>query len=178
MTTRREFIRNAAVFSAGAALYGCGNPPEGPFSKNERDCLIAMAEQIIPADKIYGGATDAGVINYIENWVTRYWPETLPLYKKGVESVQRASRRMHSKDFQDLDFATQTRFMEAMEGAKLDAKDWSISPRAFFDEILIRSMQGFYGSPRHGGNKNFMSYRMLGMDMPVVTGQNRYGGNS
>ena len=39
----------------------------------------------------------------------------------------------------------------------------------------MRTMQVFYGAPRHGGNKNFMSYKMLGLDMPVVTGQNRYG---
>ena len=36
-------------------------------------------------------------------------------------------------------------------------------------------MQGFYGSPRHGGNKDYASYRMLGLDYPNIIGQNRYG---
>jgi gluconate 2-dehydrogenase gamma chain len=35
-------------------------------------------------------------------------------------------------------------------------------------------MQGFYGSPRHGGNRNYVSYKMLGLEYPVVMGQNRY----
>jgi len=35
-------------------------------------------------------------------------------------------------------------------------------------------MQGYYGSPRHGGNKDNMSYKMLKLDYPVVIGQNRY----
>ena len=35
-------------------------------------------------------------------------------------------------------------------------------------------MQGFYGSPRHGGNRNYASYRMLGLEYPPVLGQNRY----
>ena len=36
-------------------------------------------------------------------------------------------------------------------------------------------MQGFYGSPRHGGNKDYVSYRMLGLEYPDIIGQNRYG---
>jgi len=35
-------------------------------------------------------------------------------------------------------------------------------------------MQGFYGSPRHGGNKNNVSYKMMRLDYPVIIGQNRY----
>jgi gluconate 2-dehydrogenase gamma chain len=34
-------------------------------------------------------------------------------------------------------------------------------------------MQGFYGSPRHGGNRDYLSYRMLGIDYPQVIGRNR-----
>jgi hypothetical protein len=35
-------------------------------------------------------------------------------------------------------------------------------------------MQGFYGSPRHGGNSNYVSYKMMKLDYPHVMGQNRY----
>ena len=176
MTTRRKFLKDTAMLSAGIALYGCSDAKGGVFSPSERECLISMSEQIVPADKIYGGATDAGVINYIENWVSKYWPETLPIYKSGVDSVQKASKRLYGKKFQELDFDTQTKFMRAMETSKLAREDWpEISQKDFFEEILMRTMQGFYGAPRHGGNKNFMSYKMLGLDMPVVTGQNRYG---
>jgi gluconate 2-dehydrogenase gamma chain len=34
-------------------------------------------------------------------------------------------------------------------------------------------MQGYYGSPRHGGNKNFISYKMIGLDEPQIIGENR-----
>ena len=36
-------------------------------------------------------------------------------------------------------------------------------------------MQSFYGSPRHGGNPDYASYPMLGLEYPHVDGQNRYG---
>jgi gluconate 2-dehydrogenase gamma chain len=32
---------------------------------------------------------------------------------------------------------------------------------------------GFYGSPRHGGNKDYISYRMLGLDYPLIIGRNK-----
>ena len=70
--------------------------------------MIALAEQIIPADDQWGGATDAGVINYIENWVGKYYPEMSPIYKRGIAAVQKASNRLYSKNFQDVEFAAQT----------------------------------------------------------------------
>jgi gluconate 2-dehydrogenase gamma chain len=46
--------------------------------------------------------------------------------------------------------------------------------RQFFRLIHDHAMQGFYGSPRHGGNKNNVSYKMMRLDYPVIIGQNRY----
>ncbi len=46
--------------------------------------------------------------------------------------------------------------------------------RQFFGLIRSHSLQGFYGSPRHGGNKNNVSYKILKLDYPVIIRQNRY----
>jgi gluconate 2-dehydrogenase gamma chain len=40
--------------------------------------------------------------------------------------------------------------------------------------VLDHTRQGFYGSPRHGGNRDYASYRMLGLAYPNLIGQNRY----
>lgn len=89
--------------------------------------------------------------------------------------LQKACKAVNSKKFQKLDFSPQTAFMKQMEVGKVPFAEWNASDqRSFFNEILTRSMQGFFGAPRHGGNKNYMSYKMLGLDMPVVIGQNRY----
>ena len=62
-----------------------------------------------------------------------------------------------------------------MEAGLLDGQDWTeIAQKYFFEEIRVRSMQGFYGPPRHGGNKNYMSYKMCGLEMLHLLGQNRY----
>ena len=177
MATRRTFIKTSLAVSAGVALYGCNRAEatEQPFTKSERDCLIAMAEQFIPADEKWGGATEAGVINYIENWVTKYHPTSISIFKVGAECTQKASQRLYSKNFQELDWNLQTEFLKKMENGKLAKEDWKIDQKYFFEEMLTRSMQGYYGPPRHGGNKDYMSYKMCGIDMPHTLGQNRYG---
>ena len=74
MGNRREFLKVSLAASAGIAICGCsGNGSTAKiFNDSERNCLIAISEQIVPADEQWGGATEAGVINYIENWVGKY----------------------------------------------------------------------------------------------------------
>lgn len=114
MGNRREFLKVSLAASAGIAICGCsGNGSTAKiFDDSERNCLIAISEQIVPADEQWGGATEAGVINYIENWVGKYYPEMLPTYKKGISAVQNASQRLYSKNFQELEFDVQTDFLK------------------------------------------------------------------
>ncbi len=65
--------------------------------------------------------------------------------------------------------------MEKMEQGNLPSGFWkNISQQHFFNILRDHTMQGFYGSPRHGGNKNYVSYKMMKLDYPHVLGQNRY----
>jgi gluconate 2-dehydrogenase gamma chain len=64
--------------------------------------------------------------------------------------------------------------MQAMEKDEISSDLWTVSPKQFFNILLARTMQGFYGSPRHGGNKDYASYRMLKLEYPLLIGQNRY----
>jgi gluconate 2-dehydrogenase gamma chain len=37
--------------------------------------------------------------------------------------------------------------------------------------VCDHCMQGYYGSPRHGGNRDFASWKMLGLPYPQVVGR-------
>lgn len=50
--------------------------------------------------------------------------------------------------------------------------------RRFFDMILAHTRQGFYGDPRHGGNREMASWRMLGLPTPPIRGRMHYDGDS
>jgi len=40
----------------------------------------------------------------------------------------------------------------------------------FFELVRRHSLQSYYGSPRHGGNRDAVSWRMLGLAEPPLRG--------
>ena len=58
--------------------------------------------------------------------------------------------------------------MEVMQQLERDP-----ASEPFFDLVVTHAMQGFYGDPRHGGNRDFASWRMLGLPPVPVRGRNR-----
>jgi gluconate 2-dehydrogenase gamma chain len=38
----------------------------------------------------------------------------------------------------------------------------------------MHTLEGYYGSPRHGGNRDAASWRMLGLDEPPLRGRAQY----
>jgi len=145
------------------------------FTDAEADCLIALCEQFIPADED-PGATDAEVINFIDKQTYLRFPEELPVYQQGIASLQATCNALYGKHFEQLDVPVQIEVMQNMERSRLPKEHWTeeVSQQTFFNLTLRRTMQGFYGAPRHGGNKNYVSHRMMKLDYPLLIGQNRY----
>jgi gluconate 2-dehydrogenase gamma chain len=176
-TSRREFLRQLSL-ACGSVLFipACAgyDSPWRFFSEKEARTVIAFAEQIIPADKD-PGATDANVVNFIDKQLIGPYTRFQEDYRKGITAIENSAQKIFQKTFYELDWKNQTGFMEQMEAGKLPEEFWTeVNQRNFFNRLLDHSMQGFYGSPRHGGNKNYVSYKMMRLDYPHVLGQNRY----
>lgn len=176
--TRRRFIAISVLGAGGMCLLSrCTNPPLSRWrflTEQESNLLDALAEQIIPADEWPGGR-DAGVTNFIDQQLTGPYMRYQEYYRKGLLAIQKTCKGKFQKRFEELPWKEQTRFLETMEAGKMEGKDWENGfDHQFFRLIRDHSMQGFYGSPRHGGNKNNVSYKMMKLDYPVIIGQNRY----
>jgi len=136
--------------------------------------VISIAEQIIPADRD-AGATDANVINYIDKQIVGPLARFQEDYRQGLAAIEKTCTRLFKSSFKGLEWDQQTEFLSDMEQGKVAVDDWAKEEQqSFFRLILNHSMQGFYGSPRHGGNCNYVSYKMMKLDYPHVIGQNRY----
>lgn len=145
------------------------------FTKTEADILIAICECIIPTDDA-PGATDAGVIFYIDKQVMGPFKKYQQTYREGLVAFQNNSNDVMGSDFELLSSDQQVEFLEMMEANHEKLKNWSsVRPAGFFNMVVNHTMQGFYGAPRHGGNRNYISYRLLSIGYPQVAGQNRYG---
>lgn len=184
-TSRRSCLKFMAVAAGGVAagaggarLVGSLGPaPAGPFkvlTADEARLVDAVCEQIIPADQD-PGAREAGVVHFIDKQLGGPYARFLEKYRKGLQCLQQTSQAMHQKPFEALPWPDQTKILQALESGKVPKEIWSSpSSKEFFGLVRDHTMQGFYGSPRHGGNRNYASYRMMGLEYPRVIGQNRY----
>jgi gluconate 2-dehydrogenase gamma chain len=152
------------------------NPPTPYrfFTTTEAALLIEICEQLIPRDDT-PGATDTGAITYIDRQLSGFFARQQPIYRRGLEAFRQTCLQEHKLPFQELPPAKKIAALQALERGQVPKALWGDpTPQAFFNLVLAHTMQSFYGSPRHGGNRDYASYRMLGLDYPQFVGQNRY----
>ena len=131
----------------------------------------AVADQIIPPDQDAGGK-EAGVAQFIEIQLRGSYSRFHSEYREGLMKLERTSTFLHQKSFLELSFDQQTRLLTILEDNKGPDTIWKTGEAGtFFRLISDHCMQGYYGSPRHGGNRNCVSWKMLGLDYPQIAGR-------
>ncbi|MGE5571054.1 MAG: gluconate 2-dehydrogenase subunit 3 family protein [Rhodospirillales bacterium] len=163
---RRKFLKIGLAAGASGLLMSCGRTGGGPhwrfFTAEEARTVDAICEQIIPADD-FPGASQAGVVNFIDLQLTRHYKKHRAAYRKGIANVDSVSRETFGKRFTELEPQQQIEVLTTIE-----EKD-----SAFFALIRNHTMQGYYGDPRHGGNRDWVSWKMLALASPPVRGRAR-----
>jgi gluconate 2-dehydrogenase gamma chain len=175
--SRRSVLKLAAVGTLGVAvgvgstavITHWGRTPPAPFqffSESEASLMTAVCEQIIPRDDT-PGATDAGVIYYIDRQIRGPLARYQQSYRRGLDSFAKTCQQLYKTSFEKLTFDQQTDALRLVEAGKAPKELWDDpSQQTFFELVLDHTRQGFYGSPRHGGNRNYVSYRIMGLAYP------------
>ena len=165
MFNRREFMAASAL--AGAALAtGCTAGRSGSYGfLDEKDAgtLAAICDQIIPAD-YFPSASQAGVLTYIDRQLTRTYKRHQVAYRGGLAQANSVSRDSYGVDLAAVSEQQKFEVVRAIE----------MQNPHFFELVRSHTMQGYYGSPRHGGNRDAVSWRMLGLAEPPVRGRAQY----
>ena len=125
----------------------------------------AICEVLIPAD-CDPGAKAAGVVHYIDIQLTKAFRKHQQTYRKGLAEVDATSRAKFGRTFVELSAGQQTEVLRMVEQ----------NAKPFFELILAHTRQGFYGDPRHGGNRNRASWKMVGLPYPPLRGRQQYEG--
>lgn len=146
---RRQFLVVAAI-----PLYAAG--PFETFSSDEARLVEALCDQVIPADDL-PGAKQAGVLYYIDRQLAGPLRRFQAAYHDGLSKLRDACQSRTGRDFADLSFPDQTKFLEDIEAGRTEKLD------SFWRLVIDHTMQGFYGSPAHGGNRDEVSWDMLGI---------------
>jgi gluconate 2-dehydrogenase gamma chain len=174
--TRRRFMQMAAAAAAASPMLSCSSSqsPWRFFTVQEARTLQAICEQVIPADKD-PGAKGAGVVNYIDRQLMGHFKRHQKTYREGLAAVDETTRALFSRAFVELTPEQQVNTLEKLEKDEVPAGPWKgRSAKRFFGLVVEHAMQGFYGDPRHGGNRNEVSWRMLGVPYPPIRGRLQY----
>jgi gluconate 2-dehydrogenase gamma chain len=130
--------------------------------------LAVLCDVIIPPDQDPGAAA-AGVVQFIDRKLVGYHRGSQSLYRQGLAALASSSRQLFQKPLIELAADQRVALVTRWEKSDLPAETWkAVTPREFFDRFLDHVMQGFFGGPRHGGNRDAVSWRMLGLPQPPV----------
>ena len=175
--SRRKFLETAMIAAAatGSGIACSGEKSTWRFlSVDEARTLAAACDQIIPSDQD-PGATWAGVVNYIDRQLCGHFRKLRETYRQGIAAMNKSSRQLFGSDFASLPEAKQIDLLTRMEQRKAPAEAWNKSSSSeFFAMLVDHTMQGFYGDPRHGGNRDRASWKMVGLPYPPLRGRMHY----
>jgi gluconate 2-dehydrogenase gamma chain len=149
-----------------ALVVGCTAGNRGSwdfFSDAQARTLGALCDQIIPEDE-FPSASQAGVLAYMDRQLVRHYRRHRNAYRDGLAQAEEMSRKRYGREVAALAWPRQAELVH----------DLSQQNPGFFNLLRSHTFEGYYGAPRHGGNRDAVSWRMLGLAEPPVRGRAQY----
>jgi gluconate 2-dehydrogenase gamma chain len=182
---RREFLNIPAAALGGTLLYTLAREPLRLQSQNgnirvplrfftaeEARTVAAACERIFPSDASGPGATEAGVVIYIDRQLAgpygndkyRYtrgpWVDSVPEHgyqkKENPREVYRQGVRGLG-DFANLPVEKQIENLQAIETS------------VFFQLLRTHTIEGMFCDPMHGGNAGLIGWQLIGFPGPQMS---------
>jgi gluconate 2-dehydrogenase gamma chain len=139
------------------------------FSEDEARALAALCDQIIPADD-YPSASQAGAVAFIDRQLVRHYAQYQKTYREGLRLANELCVAQFGGVVQNgPDLGSVSVEQQYVIALALEKK----APE-FFELVRRHTLQSYYGSPRHGGNRDAVSWRMLGLTEPPLRGRAQY----
>ena len=182
---RREFLTLPAASLGGMLFYTlAGEPvrmeaqtgeikvPLRFFTAAEARVVQAACERIFPSDASGPGATEAGVVIYIDRQLAGPYGRDKYRYTKGpfVESVpehgyqgKESPREVYRAGIKGLG-----NFADLPAGER-DQRLKAIEKTNFFRLLRQHTIEGMFSDPLHGGNANMIGWQLIGYPGPVMS---------
>ncbi len=165
--SRRELLKNtAAVGAAGAVPAAAWSPlvnaqgadVPASLTADAFQTLEAVVARLIPADANGPGALEAGAASYIDRALGNALADALARYRAGLAALDALAVERTGRAFAALD--------AAMQDTLLHEIDADSAPNAaltgFVAVVLGHTIEGTFGDPRYGGNRDFIGWNLIG----------------
>jgi gluconate 2-dehydrogenase gamma chain len=164
--------------AAQAAGYAYLNLEEQAF-------VEAVVDHMIPADELTPKGSDIGINTYIDRALAGGWGKgdrlymqgpwakgtpnqgyQLPmtpaqLYRAAIPAANAQCRKSYGKEFADCTAEQKEAFLKDLQAGKVTFAG-GLSSGAFFTMLYDNVMEGMFADPIYGGNKDKVSWKMLG----------------
>ncbi|MDO8272609.1 MAG: gluconate 2-dehydrogenase subunit 3 family protein [Gammaproteobacteria bacterium] len=114
--------------------------------------FAAIAARIIPTDET-PGATEAGVIYFIDNVLGTSRTEALEPMREGLASLQASAQSTYG-----------SASFSALTPEQQDALLVSIEETAFFGTMRYMTISGMFSLPEYGGNRDYAGWKLIGFE--------------
>ncbi|MCX8999394.1 gluconate 2-dehydrogenase subunit 3 family protein [Rhizobiaceae bacterium BDR2-2] len=155
------------------------------FTAEEAATVEAIVDRLIPPDDITIGGKEAGCAVYIDRQLAGpfgnssrlytqgpflpglptqgYQGEAVPAarYRSGLDAIKAYLMQNGGTPFTALSPEQQDTFLTDLEAGRI-ALPHNIDGKGLFTLILNNTMEGFFADPVYGGNRDMVSWRMLG----------------
>jgi gluconate 2-dehydrogenase gamma chain len=177
--TRRAFLVQSALYSGAAwAALNVPRPRAVAAAAASTKPLVltpdqwklveAIAARIIPTDD-EPGATEAGVVNFVDKALAHEDAALVPVYQAGLAGIDAVATKRFGTPFVALAPAEQDEVLLALErtlaGTGADVDGWpkgAIGPNDFFTAVRAHTVFGFLSDPVYGGNRDHVGWKVVG----------------
>src|ERR1700735_2806335 len=158
--SRRAVIASAAIIPVAAltaAAQSTAAPPSA-LSDAQLRLVAAFVDRIIPKDELGPGASESGVPEYINRSLGDYLAGEKAAFIEGLEATDAFARRSQARPFIELSSDKQDAVLISMESGSAEGFP---NAQAFFNRARRLTLEGMFGDPYYGGNKNFAGWDLI-----------------
>jgi gluconate 2-dehydrogenase gamma chain len=154
-------------------------PPREPLENltaDESDVLEAVVARLIPSDATSPGAAEARAAHYIDRALGGALAPSRETYRQGLAAIDALAVSSRGNRFAQLTGADQDALLEQLEADT--PATFPGGAAAFFTLVLGHTLQGTFGDPHYGGNRNFAGWDLLGylgIRLAVTADEQRLG---
>lgn len=125
----------------------------------EADLLEAICARIIPTDDNGPGAREARAAHYIDRALGGALKDQREAYRAGLAALERYCQSSRRAPFLELDARNQDSVLIDVETGA--ATGFTGSSGQFFAMVRTHTLQGTFGDPYYGGNKDFIGWDLI-----------------
>src|SRR3712207_1086566 len=131
------------------------------LNPHEARTAAALFERLFPADEHGPGATEIGVLTYVDRALAGPYKDKTETYRLGLAALDRAALNRYSVPLSDCNTEQQNALIAGLEEGTLP--DFKVPPQHDFFKMLRDHLQeGLFADPAHGGNRDKLGWKLLG----------------